>query len=943
MNRLLTLFIIILLVQSAGFSSSSTGFEPKKMKVACIGNSVTYGYGINKRDDNSYPAQLQVMLGDDYDVENFGHSGATLLKKGHNPYWKTNEYSKALVFQAETVIIHLGLNDTDPRNWPNYSEEFIANYLELIQNFQENHPNGARVIICRLTPIFSWHHRFYSGTREYYKEIQHAIEEVSRISGVELIDLNTPLYKRPDLFPDSIHPTSEGASIMAEQVSKHITGNFGGTKLNPIFQPNMVYQRNQAFVVYGNSNAHQLIELKLGKTKLITKADLSGNWSVEFPSQKSGGPYSIRIKAEKTIRLNKIFFGEVWLASGQSNMAFPFKRDSFATDALNDIPDERIHLFNMLNQAHPSNVNFTQNQLSLINQGKYYSPGTWTTCDSASVSDFSAIGYYFAKMLADSLDCPIGIIHNSIGGSNIESWIPREQIERNESWKSLLNNWKESELVSEWCQERATKNIELSENKRQRHPYEPGYLFDAGIRPIKNYPISGVIWYQGESNAEMPELHSEYFVEMVKSWRAAYQKPNLPFLYAQLTSMARPAWSEFRYSQLLLENQLPNLGMVVISDLGKEKNVHPINKRDVGYRFGLKALENVYEKSLVSTGPELSGISKNQNTIHLEFNNTCDGLRYTGSGLKGFELAGNDHVYYTAAAKIENNSVVLTSSSISDPQYLRYGWQPYSEGNLFNSEGLTASTFKTSLSQDTINLRLLTYNILHGATMKGDFNLDTIANRFKHHKADLISMQEVDRLTNRAKKLDLVTELAYRTKMSPLFGRAMYYDSGEYGNGILSKFSFVASETIALPYTPGNEPRVALEVLVELENGDTLAFAATHFDYKSSSKDRIEQATFLAERYKNYPYPVILTGDLNAQPDSKAINILLQEFTMSAGENPDPTIPCTGPTRKIDYILLDRNHRWNVKHTEVICDQVVSDHCGYMAVVELIIEKNDSN
>ncbi|MCD6347141.1 MAG: endonuclease/exonuclease/phosphatase family protein, partial [Bacteroidales bacterium] len=246
---------------------------------------------------------------------------------------------------------------------------------------------------------------------------------------------------------------------------------------------------------------------------------------------------------------------------------------------------------------------------------------------------------------------------------------------------------------------------------------------------------------------------------------------------------------------------------------------------------------------------------------------------------------------------------------------------------------------ETTLHQDTVRLRILTYNIYHGETMKGDFNLDTIANRIAFHKPDLVAMQEVDRLTNRAKKLDLVTELGYRTKLAPIFARAMYYDSGEYGEGVLSKFSFVHTQNIALPALPNHEPRAALEVLIELPDGDTIAFVATHFEHTHNAPDRVTQAAFLAKKYKDFPYPIILAGDLNDVPSSKAITELRKTFSMSAGDHPEPTFSSNSPQRKIDYILLDRNHKWKVVSTEVIPDQIVSDHCGYLAVIELIISK----
>ncbi|MCK5821352.1 MAG: endonuclease/exonuclease/phosphatase family protein [Bacteroidales bacterium] len=247
-----------------------------------------------------------------------------------------------------------------------------------------------------------------------------------------------------------------------------------------------------------------------------------------------------------------------------------------------------------------------------------------------------------------------------------------------------------------------------------------------------------------------------------------------------------------------------------------------------------------------------------------------------------------------------------------------------------------AFAYQSGYNQDTIQLRILTYNIYHGATMKGDFNLDTIANRIAFHQPDLVALQEVDRLTMRAKKMDLVTELGYRSKMAPLFGRAMYYDTGEYGEGILSKYSFIKTASRPLPALPDHEPRVALEVLICLPSGDTIAFVGTHLEHNHNAPDRVSQAKKLAELYRDFPYPVILAGDLNDTPESEAMSILFESFTPSYGEKALPTFPSDQPKKKIDYILTDKNHQWRVIETQVIRDEVVSDHCGYLSVIELI-------
>ena len=236
-----------------------------------------------------------------------------------------------------------------------------------------------------------------------------------------------------------------------------------------------------------------------------------------------------------------------------------------------------------------------------------------------------------------------------------------------------------------------------------------------------------------------------------------------------------------------------------------------------------------------------------------------------------------------------------------------------------------------------LTLKILTFNILHGATTKGDFDLDAIAKVIIEADPDLVALQEVDFKTNRARQYDLVTELGYRTKMAPIFGKAMDFDGGEYGEGILSKFSFISTRNIALPFTPGNEPRAALEILTMLPTGDTIAFVGTHLDHLRDEKDRVAQVKKINEVFSKNIYPTILAGDLNAIPGSTPITIIEEVWTPSYNRgNPAPTFPSNEPRIKIDYVMFKPGNNWKVIETEVIQDPVASDHCAYLVTLELV-------
>lgn len=234
---------------------------------------------------------------------------------------------------------------------------------------------------------------------------------------------------------------------------------------------------------------------------------------------------------------------------------------------------------------------------------------------------------------------------------------------------------------------------------------------------------------------------------------------------------------------------------------------------------------------------------------------------------------------------------------------------------------------------------VLSFNILHGATTKGDFNLDVIAQVILDANPDFVALQEVDFKTNRAQKYDLVTELGYRTKLVPLFGKAMNYDDGEYGEGVLSNYTFLSSRNVALPYSPGNEPRAALEIVTTIASNDTIAFVGTHLDHLKDETDRIAQVKKINEVFSLNKYPTILAGDLNAKPESIPIDIL--EEVWSASYDKDDlkyTFPSSNPRTKIDYVMCYPKNRWKVLETKVIQNSVASDHCAYLVILELLDE-----
>ena len=359
-----------------------------------------------------------------------------------------------------------------------------------------------------------------------------------------------------------------------------------------------------------------------------------------------------------------------------------------------DLPEIRLYNFNPV--AWPGGGEFTRDEMQSINKGDYFIAGPWLSCAPENVSDFSAVAYYFGKELYKKLGVPIGLIHNAVGGSNTESWIDRKTLEFHPEFSDMLADWLNNEQVQEWCRTRAAENLQNATGFYPQHPFTPAYLFGTGIVPLESFPFRGVIWYQGESNAEKIEQHEKLFTCMVRDWRKYFNNQEMPFYYVQLSSLNRETWPEFRDSQRRLMTQIPYTGMVITSDIGHPTDVHPKNKKEVGYRLSLWALAKTYGQPLEYSGPLYRSMEIKRNKISVYFDHTGSGLcTPDNQKVTGFEIAEEDQVYHPARVKIRKEHVVVRGKGISRPRYVRYGWEPYSRANLFNNEGLPASTFTT--------------------------------------------------------------------------------------------------------------------------------------------------------------------------------------------------------------------------------------------------------
>lgn len=675
------------------------------IRIACVGDSITYGSGISDRDNDSYPAKLQSMLGDGYVVRNFGVPGARVSHLSRKPYSKQQEFAKAVNFRPDVIIIALGINDTSVKEWQANKAGFVKDYRTLISSFKRL-PSEPSIWLANLMPVFQPY--------EPYLEIQKNIEEtdalirqVAKEESLSVIDLFGRLNCEPQFYAsDGLHPSKEGAGIIAEIVNQVITGSHGGLSMPPVFGDHMVLQRQKNIRIWGRSDRGNQIEVSFNSLVRVTFPDSNGNWSVEFPAMEAGGPYELKITDGKTdIAYRDVLIGEVWYCAGQSNMEWMFKQDAdYSVEKFEtDFPELRI--LNRDPIAKTSKRAFTKDELDKLNVNQYYS-GSWVVSSKDRVSDISAIAYYFGREIHISTGVPVGIIESAVGGSTIESWMPRKALNE-EGLYVLTNDWLNNSAYSEWPRKRASRNLSLwleglRDTPRPHHPYEPCFLYNADVAQLSNYAIRGVLWYQGESNATQADSsqprdkqeNKRLFENLIKSWRKAFDDADLPFYYAQLPNLNRN-WMQYRQMQLETLNSISNTGMAVTIDLGNPTNVHPANKKQVAHRLALWALAKQHGKDVICSGPLYKSVKVAGNEVVITFDHVGEGLRTNDAkGVNGFEVAGENGVWHTANAQIYDSQVLVKSEQVAKPTKVRYAWAPNPVANLVNSVNLPASPFE---------------------------------------------------------------------------------------------------------------------------------------------------------------------------------------------------------------------------------------------------------
>jgi sialate O-acetylesterase len=490
-------------------------------------------------------------------------------------------------------------------------------------------------------------------------------------------------------------------------------------KPHPLVSDGMVLQRGVGCTIWGSATEEEKVTWKLtqpNKDLEGTALADKGHWTIHLPVIKeAGGPFTLTLKGKNTVTIKDVYVGEVWLASGQSNMEWTMtqiagpQRARKETEADDDIK----------NSKNPHVRMFTVTKVTS------YSPrdsviGRWSEAGPMTTGGFSAVAYYFARELSAKQKVPIGIIASSWGGTVAEAWVSKNKLDSIESLKYLSANHSQGKKVYESAFDVYLKQLEeflpVAKKARQEgkdlpplplppfppNPNTPTVLHNAMIRPLQPYAIKGVIWYQGESNAGRAHEYQTLFPALIENWREEWKNPDMPFLFVQLAPWqsivkepTESAWAELCEAQRLTSLKVKNTAMAVINDVGDPADIHPRKKKPVGQRLALAARALAYGEKVEYTGPVYDAVDFKDGKATVTFKNTGGGLEAKGGELTGFTIAGKDRRWHNAKAEIKDSKVVVWSDDVSEPVAVRFGWANCPVVNLFSKDGLPASAFRT--------------------------------------------------------------------------------------------------------------------------------------------------------------------------------------------------------------------------------------------------------
>jgi sialate O-acetylesterase len=467
----------------------------------------------------------------------------------------------------------------------------------------------------------------------------------------------------------------------------------------------MVVERDVPVHVWGKAEPGRPVSVSFRGESRSTVTGPLGKWSVYLKPGATGGPFALTVTsnaangAAQTITLDDVLVGDVWIASGQSNMEFAMRQAETAAQDLPQAANPRIRLLMVKEKAS------TYPMEDVETEG-------WAQSTPETARDFSAVGWYFAREIEQREHVPVGVIDSTWGGTVADAWTREAALGADAALAPVFVSWgrmteRETDAVAEQKDEQRQREEAKAAGKPEPqfpwHPqpesWGPGNLWNGMIVPLTPMAIRGVIWYQGESNSalERAPLYSRVFGTMIEDWRHAWGLGDFPFLFVQISnfkSNEKEDWAELREQQLKTL-ALRNTAMAVTIDIGNPDNVHPTDKVDVGLRLARAARALSYGERVEYEGPVFRQATPEGAAMRAWFDH-ARGLTAKGGDVTGFEVAGADGKFMAATARIEGETVVAESPAVAEPVDVRYGWANSPMCDLFNGEGLPASPFTSS-------------------------------------------------------------------------------------------------------------------------------------------------------------------------------------------------------------------------------------------------------
>jgi sialate O-acetylesterase len=463
-------------------------------------------------------------------------------------------------------------------------------------------------------------------------------------------------------------------------------------RLPGIISDHMLLQRDTPVRIFGKAEPGEAVSVQFRGQTVRTVTDPLGRWEVWLAPMTSAPAAAMTIQGANTLTIADVLVGDVWIGSGQSNMQFAVRQSVNADAEIAAASFPQIRLFYVPRKTSPVPLEDVD--------------ARWVVCSPESVKEFSAVLYFFGRQMHQDLKAPIGLIHSSWGGTPIASWISGPSLVGNPRLEPFLTFWQNAILqypVNLSRYEQNLKKWEAAGSQGPRpaaplgpgHAHEPTTLYNAMIAPLVKYTIKGALWYQGETEAGRAQGHvyADALTTLVEDWRRAFAQGDFPMYWVQLANYGNAAknghWMRVQEGQVKA-TALRNTGVAIINDIGNPTDIHPTNKQDVGRRLAMLAQHT-------AASPLYRQFTREGDALRIWFDNAGKGLKVRGSGpLTGFQIAGADGKYVDGTARIDGQTVLVSSPAVATPMFVRYAWDYSPNANLVNEWGLPASLFRTS-------------------------------------------------------------------------------------------------------------------------------------------------------------------------------------------------------------------------------------------------------